>query len=316
MSHPAHPPEESSNHSANLAVGLCLLIALGAFAVIVAKAPTVGTVTDESFAIVPPQVDAERLAADRAKHYGAVDFDAIAKPLAELEKSVRAANNLQFGALDAQGAHDLQIMTLHQANDVITKSGIEGFIPSGANMYKACAAEFEKLLAAVRSQKLTADQAEKDPGDEFAEYRSQCGNAFGPLVKSGVIKASGEWSDPVSGPLVFDIMNRFRWATVLDMRLPPSQQLSPYEYEVLTRWRASIRAVPVAKRLEWVVAAGRELPSFPQHELIGALLLEKGDGVGALGAYEEACKLRRTDLLLQRKCEFLRGRMAAVRGEH
>jgi hypothetical protein len=52
------------------------------------------------------------------------------------------------------------------------------------------------------------------------------------------------------------------------------------------------------------VAASKALPDKARHELIGSLLLEDGDAVGALGAFEEACQADRTDLLLQRKCDF------------
>jgi hypothetical protein len=38
-------------------------------------------------------------------------------------------------------------------------------------MFKACAEAFGQLMAAVRSDELTVEQASTDPGAAFADYR-------------------------------------------------------------------------------------------------------------------------------------------------
>lgn len=294
-------------------MGFCLILTAAGLGWFVTQAPEVDDVTEASFVIQPPTVDPNRLAQARAKHYPEVDLSIVAEPLDELYEVSRQANEMQFGSADAKTAHDNQVVMAHAANAVITKVGIEGFVPAGQKMFDECASAFDKLLGAIQAGSVTVEQARTDPGDAHQSYRSMCGNALGPLIDSGVVTKEGKWADPVSGPHVFDIMNRFRWAATLDLRKPPSQQLAPYEYEVLTLWRASISNVPPAKRIQWVVSAGRVLPKFETAELIGSLLLEQGDATGALGAYEEACAARKRDVLLQRKCEFLRANVP-VRG--
>lgn len=311
MAEHAHSAHQAPPHAVNAAMAVCLALVAVAIVVLVVRAPELPDVSEQSFALTAPQVDPERLAADRARHYPQADASAAAPEIEQLHATMRKANEAQFGTADGKAVHDLQIETLHHANAVITEVGIETFVPIGEPMFKACADAFGQLMEAVRTGKLTLEEASTDPGDAFAEYRRNCGNGFGPLLRSGVVTESGVWSDPVSGPLVFDIMNRFRWASTLDLRRPAWEQLTRYEYEILTRWRAAITTVPVRKRIEWVVAASKALPDTTRHELIGSLLFEDGDAVGALGAFEEACQADRTDLLLQRKCEFLRERVGS-----
>lgn len=316
MAEHAHAPGRDPGRMINGLLAVCLAVAVGALGYIAASAPTPPQITEESFVLTPPRVDPERLAADRAKHYASVDLTAAQEEIAALVDVVKKANELQFQQADAKAVHDTQILTSHHANEVITKIGMDAFVQAGQPMYDQCAAAFTQLLGAVQSGALSAEAASKDPGEAHAAYRSWCGDAFAPLVRSGVLTPDGRWADDTSGPLVFEIMNRFRWASLLDLRRPPWEQLSPYEYEILTRWRASIRSVPIERRVQWVVSAQKALPKFIGEELIGSLLYEDGDLVGALGAYEEACDRDPRDAALRRKCEFLRARVGSGAAAH
>ena len=301
--------EHSSAHSLNGVMTLCAIIIAACVGYLIAKAPKIEPVTAESFILRPPVVDAEALRQARAAHYPKVDVAAAQAEIDALMQAVHAANAMQFGAPDGKAIHDAQIVTVHKATDVVAKIGMDAFVVAGEPLFAGCAESFSALQRAVKSGGVTQEAAAADPGDDHAQYRKTCGNAWEPLVRSGVLQANGDWSDAVSGPLVFDIMNRFRWAAILDLHKPPWHQLSPYEFEILTRWRAAMTAVPIERRVQWVVSAGKALPSLPTHELLGSLLFEKQDYVGALGAFEEACAVRKTDIALQRKCEFLRARV-------
>lgn len=300
-----------TSHNLDLAMAGCMLVALGVLVFAFVTRVEIPDASHETLLPAAPVVDVARLEAERQTHYPAPRVEASGE-VNEMLRSAREANVAQFGSPTEKEGHDLQVKTMFAATDLITEISLEAFIPAGQPMFDTCATAFDALLEAVRAGKLSIEDAAKDPGEDHQLYRENCGNALGSLIESKVVTRDGQWADPVSGPHLLEIMNRYRWASVLDLRKSAAEQLSPYEYELLTRWQASVSSIPVERRVQRVVAAKRVNESLQEKEIIGSLLYESGDVVGAFGAYNEACEERPGDLHLKRKCDYLRER--AVQG--
>lgn len=304
MAHDQPVPERHPQRLLNVILVLTLLCAVGGIAAIVVTAPEIPPVDETSFR-TSVEVDESRLDEERAFLYQNVDLRAHTEKIAALQKSVREANLLQFGTPSPKALRDAAVMNTYNANEVLAATSIEGVMLAGNEVFEACQAGLAELQAALASKKITAQEARTDPGERFATYRENCGNAFGPLEEMALIRPDGAWVDPAVGPTILDIFNRFRWATILDARRPALQQLTPYDYELLTRWRAANPAFPVQKRIEWVERAARELPGLARDELLGNLHFEAGDRSAATEAYARACARRQQDLHLQAKCAWL-----------
>jgi len=139
----------------------------------------------------------------------------------------------------------------------------------------------------------------------FEVYAETCGNALPMLKQVGVIDEKGRWIDADSGPALLELLNRLRFANIINLRKKATLSLGDYEREVLYRWRITNPAIPALDRLSYIDSAEIEVKGFPADEMRGKLHFQAGDFRNAAASYKIACDKRPTDLQLQKYCEFL-----------
>ena len=305
MAHPQTEHDPQPHRFLNVVMATILAGFVGALISIVLGAPVKPSVDADSFR-TQVDIDAERLREARAAKYGGVDLAPHAQEVAELRDAVRSSHELQFRPAAPSETRNAMVINLYAANEVLAATNLEGFMLAGTDVFEQCLEALDELRAAVKSGNLAIEKARVDPGPDFQKYRQNCGNALPTLIDTKIMRPNGDWVDPRVGPVMFDIINRLRWASILDLRKPPQQQLTNYEYELLTRWRASNELFPVDKRIEWVQEAASHVPEHAANEIVGNLHLEAGDVPAARDAYEKACATaKRDDMLLHAKCEWL-----------
>lgn len=310
----AHAQSEPDSHPHRFLNGVVLLILVGmvaALGAVVAGAPTKPHVDESSFRTAVT-VDEKRLYDERDEKYGLIDLSKNAAQVKDLQDAVRASHELQFGSPAPSATRDAMMVNVFAANEVLAATNLQGVMLAGNEVFEECRKGLDEVREALKSDELPLEKAKTDPGEEFARYRKNCGNALPTLLEVKLLKPDGSWVNPDVGPVIFDILNRYRWGSILDLRLPPEQQLTHYEYELLTKWRLANDAFPVQKRIEWAQVAARELPSLPLQEILGNLHFEAGDVAQASAAYHQACEKEKRNLELQAKCEWLAARTAST----
>lgn len=306
----SHPSEVDENPAGFLNV-IAAVTFLGAVSVLIAlfvMAPKAPPVTEESFN-PPLSVDADRLEAEREKRFGDVDLDAAKEEVEQLHEAARQLYSSEFGG-DAAARRSAYNAVAFAANDVMTAVGMDGYMAAGETMFDACREGLDELRAAVKAGEISSEEAALDPGDRFDTYRENCGAAWGELTKKKVIEPDGDWSDPDVGPHILELSNRYRWATVLDLRLPRHRQFTPYELEVFTRWRVGHRDFPFERRKAWAALLEESNPAAAQ-ELLGNLAFEARDLASTLTHYRAACDLAPKDVSLRARCEWLEAKANA-----
>lgn len=309
MSDHVETSESSPARFLNVVVGVIFVAIAAATVWYFAAAPRVPDVSEESFRNTVTEIDVARLEKERREKYGDPDLSAADSEIEILRDETVAANLMQFDMKGAKAIHDARVSTNLAANEVITKVDMAGFMAAGRPAFEGCRKGFDKLLKALRDGEIKPAQARQDPGADFSDYRENCGKAYPALVDHGLVQG-GEWVDPDVGPYIFDILNRLRWAGVVDLRQRPSEQITPYELEIFTRWRSGSGALPASRRVQLVERAAQVSDDIPAHEIIGNIYFEAGQIDAAAEAYEKACKAHRDDAYLQKKCTWLSSRAA------
>lgn len=306
------PLEENPSNFTNAIAVICAVAAAGTLAYAMFGQGPIPDVSDADFALKSPAIDRDRLKAEREAAYGDVDLSGAQDEVDELLKVTRDANRLQFGEPTMKELRDTKILTEHHANAVITETGIDAFMAAGKPLFDNCMAGVQAVLADVESGKLEPDEALGDPGESYTDYREWCGKALPALARFGLVSPDGKWNDPKVGPVIFDVMNRYRWAAVLDLRKPPAEQLTPYEFELLTQWRVGRTDVPIDRRIDWVQTAARRLDDFDVYETVGNMYFHDNNYEAAYLAYAQRCEKNKADPFLQRKCAYLKRKASSA----
>jgi hypothetical protein len=304
MSEPVDSPDSNPSAFLNVTIGVILIAVIAMLAWYVGSAPKVADVTEDSFKNVVTEIDVQRLERERKEKYGNPDISPAQEEVEILREEAVKSNLMQFENKGARAVHDARVATNYAANEVITKIDMAGFMAAGRPVFDGCSKGFDKLLGALKSGKITPEQARRDPGADFADYRKYCGKAYPALESHGLVQG-GEWVNPAVGPHLFDILNRLRWAGVLDMRRRPSEQITPYELELFTRWRSGSEKLPADRRIKLVERSASASDALPKHEIVGNIYFESGQVDKALEEYEKACSEHRDDPHLQAKCAWL-----------
>ncbi|TXD36293.1 hypothetical protein FRC96_09430 [Lujinxingia vulgaris] len=186
----------------------------------------------------PLIIDAEELQRARQVHDEEVELSAEHQAQHEaLLNAIKDANRAQFSDADPIDARALQARIDELSASLVPATGPRGFVPLGSSLFDACATSLEELLAAVRRGALTLEDASTAPAlPRFASYREHCGNVVPVLREHNLLTDDAVWKTP-SSRLIFDILQRYRFAEIIHTIQPTRLQMAPYEYEMLTRWR-------------------------------------------------------------------------------
>jgi hypothetical protein len=210
---------------------------------------------EHPLAFVALEVDRDELRSERNDRYGTARESIPEEKLEDVVSVMGKLNELQFPPKGNSGdqkklAEKLSI----EANEVVPHTGYDGFVAAGEGLFERCDAGLKGLLSAVRSDEISMEKARRDPPVEtFGQYRKNCGPFLPTLLDRGLVEPSGEWSDPVElSRTIAGILQRLRWATMVDGGRQAIQHLTPYETRLLMRWRIETDAYPLKKRREYV----------------------------------------------------------------
>jgi hypothetical protein len=262
-----------------------LIIGVVAFAAFrVATAPEI---TEDDIAFEPLRVDTDRLLEERRERSRDVDPDREKESLAQLREVAREANEMSFGSPSQLERRTTAKKLSILADQVIPAYGYDGFIYSAKPLFIECGKGLEELLEAIRRGQLTVEDAQNPPADTFERYRRNCGNVLPLLVEQGLVTSEGEWTTE-SGPAIFDVLNRYRWAHLIDDRRRAITQLTPYEREILMRWRIEeAEAFEPSERWEYLNRA-KGLDGYDVNWAAGVLSYRDGNLEQALDYFQKA----------------------------
>jgi hypothetical protein len=217
----------------------------------------------EPMEFAPIEIDEDRLDRVRAKKYGEARKALTANPADALLSAARRLNDLQFDET-REGRQKLQKLARkisYMANDVIPRTGYDGYIAAGEPMFSACQQGLDELLSAIASGSIPFEKASTNPpADRFETYRNNCGPILPLLEKRRIVTREGEWRQPADRyRTITQILQRFRWATTIRDRRPALMQLTDYERRLLMRWRIEDpEAYPAEKRRSFLARIERE----------------------------------------------------------
>jgi hypothetical protein len=227
---PALSPGLKAGFVVSLALG-CLLFWLMAFS-------DSSDGPEHPLAFPAIDIDQKRLDGERTEKYAEARSNLEKSPPEEFLEVVRKVNRQQF-TNDVAKRRETAERLSYLANEVIPKTGYEGFMAAGQPVFDKCRKGLEELLEAVRSGELELSEARSDPAPgQFGRYRTNCGRLLPTLIERGLVDQQGYWTKPVElSQTIFDILQRLRWANIIHSRRPPMMQLTEYERELLMRWR-------------------------------------------------------------------------------
>ncbi|RVU48877.1 hypothetical protein EA187_05465 [Lujinxingia sediminis] len=209
-------------------------------------------------------IDAEELQRARQVHDEAPELSRELRAQHQaLIEAIKEANRAQFTDAEPIDARSLQARIDDVSAALVPATGPRGFVPLGSPLFEACATSLEELLAALRRGAITLDEASTAPAlPRFASYREHCGNVIPMLRQHNLITNNALWQTP-SSPLIFDILQRYRFAEIIHTIQPTRLQLAPYEYEMLTRWRIEdAEAFDVRTRRRFLSRVSTIIPDY------------------------------------------------------
>ena len=289
-----------------VAILLCLAIGVGILVWAEADAPEHAAVSEETFRFEPLRADTDRIDSERTRLRGTETYDTEA--VEELRRLYREANRAQFNPPSVEELQAMQKGLAFQAEEALLDTDVGGFVAAGRPIFEACVEGLDALLADVRSGTISLEDAQRNPPEAtYAGYRDNCGNVLAFLRQTNLVDAEGNWTNRQTGPAVFSVLGRYRWAHLIDLRAPPMAQLTPAERELLIRWRIeNSEAYPPAKRRQFIEDARRHLEGYPALQAEGRLAIERGDWKTGLARWQQACEAAPDDAELQAQCAWLR----------
>ncbi len=318
----AHSTGDSPDRSALLfGVILSLGVAGLAFWLFSSSAPELERVDYSDFEFESFAIDRDRLTEERARERDDFSPDPSAQTAIEaFEKAVRRANLKQFGQPSRKELRDTEIEVEFAANEAASRAGgYEHFVYFVEDLYHACQTQLGTALAAIRDGNISFDQMVTAPPDEYAVYREVCGNVIPELVARGLVSRDGEWRGKW-GPVLFDILYRYRIASIIRLRMRPALQLTSYGRESMWRWRIQDEvAFSIGKRLDAVrqgFEQRAEGDTYPTPLEAAKIYVQANDLEEALDELEPWCAENPDDAQLQLHCSFLEQELkAASRGK-
>lgn len=251
----------------------------GAWAMMGESPPTEAPEPAESSLLeFPPlEFDVQALKRQRAEKYDgareALQSDAARKDVDELHELVRRANKLQFQDASVDGSGEKLTKKISvTANRVVTYTGFEGFVAAGGSLYSKCQNGLTGLLRAIRGGGLALKEAkETPPRQRFGDYRANCGRVLPMLLNRGLVVADGRWAEPAAQHRrLFDLLQRYRWASIISDRKPPLEQLTEEGRRVIMRWRIESDAYPLEARRRFLERVAQSSSLLPDYDTVVA----------------------------------------------
>jgi len=268
MSHGAANPSGSTTDILLVVLGFALVAGLGYWGW--SSADQTGESGGELLKFEPIRVDREKLRSEREEKYGELRDSLPEDATSEVVSLMEKLNAMQFPPPgDESNQSELaEKLSVRADNDVVPHTGSSGFVAAGEPLFERCDEGLESLLGAVRDGELPMDEARTNPPPEaYQQYRRACGPFLDTLRERKLVDETGTWSDPE--PLsraVAGILQRLRWATIVDAGRQALEQLTPYETRLLMRWRIESGAYPLEKRREYLDLVARNEGLLPGYD--------------------------------------------------
>ncbi len=306
------PSNEGPDGTLNIAIFLCLVIPAAVIYAFATSVPPVEPIDATWFEFEPLKIDDSRIKAERKKNLEGVNLDSGKAEIETLHAAIRKANLLQFAPIQREVTTRSNAEIEFAANEVITKlNGIESFVETSAPLMHACQTHVTTLLADVKAGKITLEQAQKPAPEQYGAYMEACGNAVKLLLDGKLIQENGEWSNPDTGPIILELLGRLRYAFILHLRKNAWEQITPYEREILWRWRIEDpQAYSYKERLDYLSRATEETLGYSPDIARGRLFFVNDFKRDARRTFEEQCKKHPQDRQLARACEWLKNNVA------
>jgi hypothetical protein len=266
-----------------------LVLVLGVVGFALYQVQTAPEISADDVDFKPLKVDTERLLAERKERSSEIAPNRAGKDLQRLRETARQANEMSFGSPTRLEQQETTKKLSIYANQIMPAYGYDGFIYSAEPLFIECGKGLESMLGAIRRGQITVEQAtEGPPAETFENYRQNCGNVLPILIEQGLITTEGEWTTD-AGPAIFDVLNRYRWAHIIDDRRKAMTQLTPYEQEILMRWRIEdAEAFDMEERWRFLDQTRNLVPNYEVNWAAGVLSLRESNLDQALEYFQKA----------------------------
>ncbi|MFW5966571.1 MAG: hypothetical protein ACOCV2_03585 [Persicimonas sp.] len=185
-------------------------------------------------------IDADRLERQYRETYGDIDLERVEEDWQALLDVGQRANEAQFEETSTSDRNELSVELKLLGHQVVPTTGYDGFVVSGEPLFEGCHEGLETLLKDIQSGDIDLETAREDPPkDAYDKYRKNCGNLLPHLLDRGLVTEEGEWGFEGAKTMV-QILHRYRWAHIIYNEKRPRAQLTPYEVELMDRWRLEL----------------------------------------------------------------------------
>lgn len=291
---------KSVNHQASLIAGV-LLSLLCAGGVYYGLSSTAVEVTKDDLGLPPLEISTPKLVAERKA--GEPEKRSTTHETA-LVQSIYRLHQLQFGDPNPDTVEEAAFELMHNVNELALAYGSYRHILHAVDpVIHGCQNALEEVQSGLKSGSMSVEALKTAEAPGLDEYKKTCGSVYPILLQLKLVDEKGIWSDP-NAPIIFSILNRLRMAALSEDRIPATELLTPYEMEILYLWRFHSPAFSSEDKMQFAQMAERDLPGTLAEEWIAQVAYESGDMARARDFYQEACKKRKGDKILERKCRL------------
>ncbi len=296
-----HNKEEGADiSSVGISVGLSILICVSILGYVFTNQKPLN---ESAFDFNPIEIDASRLSTERNARVGTKKFDMEDPRAKGLLSVMRMANAEQFSTLLTDDEKlKRQTELVHHANQALEQGWFPAFWSIGEILFRECRSELSKVVTQIQKG---ADPKTFRNAKEYINYREACGDMLPMLFKYNIISERGQWVDTY-GPDIADLSLRYSWGFILADRRHPSQQLTPYEYELYEQWRVTNKeGFSREERLKFLGRAKNRIKDFPANLLMAKIQFQDGKSESALKLLTDAEKMNPTDPEIRRLKRYL-----------
>ncbi len=239
----------------------------------------------------PLTVDADKIDAaqtERHEQLGDISDDPRYRRFLE---SVRTSNQMQFEQSDDAALSRQDRRLRAHATDIIPLTEWSNFLGAGTPVFEACREGLQRVMTDVDAGDLASDAAlDGNVPDSYETYRKNCGNLYPVLAERRLITDAGSWRSP-DAPSLFDLSQRYRWASIIARHHSPWRQFKPYERRIFLRWRIETPgAFSREVRQRSIDIAERYLEDYNAPYARAMLAWEEGNRAAALRHLKKAAQ--------------------------
>jgi hypothetical protein len=290
----AHDESTDAGSGVVLVSGIvCAALAAGLIYFFHGQTPPIQEVDETWFRAPELKLDEAELRASRDAHYGAGELED--KPAyAEYRTNYQAANLLQFtDPTEAEISRMQKLLALTATDALTTIQKHDRFTAIGEPIFADCRTALDDLLDDIVERRVTMDAAlSGDLGEDYDRYKRNCGHVMPVLRKHELVTADGEWRRPAYGPVLFDVLQRWRFASQVSNHVHPADGVSPADYRAMTEWRLMVpEAFSPSDRYQKLASARSKPPVGLNLDRAEAYIAAAaGDWNRARKAYAKVCK--------------------------